>query len=217
VSILATAIDNTKNGRFLRALGPGWIWGMELLMLAGSARLFGRTDRATYVAKYFVIIPSALLGISLLSISISDLLIDLSVPTAMMLAYFTIAGIYETQSRAYAAGTGVFAPAPIERSTGTLQVACLPATVPRAELDPVLIRPGCPIKLWLPPKAGFGVDWTAQGWILWRWRLPGTPEDAAEARPDLRWHDVPAPPAAGHFALAAAITAAVRADDSQRG
>ena len=217
VSILATAIDNTKNGRFLRALGPAWIWGMELLMLAASARLFGRTDRATYVAKYFVIIPSVLLGISLLSISTSDLLIDLSVPTAMMLAYFTIAGIYETQSRAYAAGTGVFAPAPIERSTGTLQVACLPPTVSRAELDPVLIRPGCPIKLWLPPKAGIGIDWSAQGWILWRWRLPQAPEDAGAGRPDLHWQDVPATPAAGHFALAAAITAAVRADDSQRG
>jgi hypothetical protein len=212
VSILATAIDNTRNGRFVRPLAPGWIWGLELVMLAASARLFGRTDRSTYVARYFVIIPAVLLGVSLFSLSVSDLLMDLSVPTAMMLAYFTFAGMFESNSRAFAAGTGVFAPSPQERSTGTLQVARLPATVARSAIDPLLIRPGCAVKLWLPTKAGLGVEWATQGWVLWRW-LPRGADSADSA--DLHWLDVPVSGVEGPFELARAIAAAPAGESTQ--
>lgn len=208
ISILATVVDNTKNARFLRPLAPGWIWGFELLMLAASARLFSRTERSTYVAKYFVIIPSVLLGISLVSLSVSDLLIDLSVPTAMMLAYFTFAGIFEANSRAFSAGSGVFAPSPQELTTGVLQVACLPPTVSRREIEPWLIEHGCPIKLWVPPKAGLGLPWSYQGWVLWRWRLPGADEGAGPDGGPFRWRDVPTAAGETTFPLVRTIAAA---------
>ncbi len=54
-------------------------------MLAASARLFIRTTRATAVTKYFVIIPSSLLLVSLLSVTVSDVLADLSLPAALVL------------------------------------------------------------------------------------------------------------------------------------
>ena len=72
IYVLATVIDNMKNGRFLRPLSPALMWGLELLMLAGSALLFTRTNQALAVAKYFFIVPGVLLAISLLSVSVSD-------------------------------------------------------------------------------------------------------------------------------------------------
>jgi adenylate cyclase len=218
IYVLATVIDNTKNNHFLRPLRPAWIWGMELLMLAASARLFRRTDRATVVAKYFVIIPVVLLSLSLLSVSVSDLLIDLSVPTALVLGYFSLATIFETNSRAFASGTGPFAPAPHEMAAGQLQVACLPASLPRSTVGAMLTRIGCPIKLWMPPKAGLGKHWNGQGWVLWRWYVRGSDDMAPRAlersasQPfDLRWHDVQAPDVPdSSFSLAHAIAAAAR-------
>jgi adenylate cyclase len=218
IYVLATVIDNTKNNHFLRPLHAAWIWGMELLMLAASARLFSRTDRATAVAKYFVIIPVVLLSISLLSVSVSDSLIDLSVPAAVVLGYFSIATIFETNSRAFAAGTGPFAPAPREVAVGQLQVACLPASLPRSTVAAMLIRSGCPIKLWTPLKTGLGKHWNGQGWVVWRWYVRGSDDAAPRALQggaaeqfDVRWHDVPAPGAQGcSFSLAHTIAAAAQ-------
>jgi len=218
IYVLATVIDNTKNGHFLRPLPPGWIWGMELLMLAASARLFSRTDRAIAVTKYFVIIPGVLVAISLLSVSVSDLLVDLSVPAAVVLAYFSIATIFDTNSRAFVSGTGAFGPTPGEVASGQLQVACLPASLPRRHVEALLVRPGCAIKLWMPLKAGLGTHWTGQGWVVWRWFVPG-PDDVAVRTPDPggasefepRWHDVPGLDAQGaSFSLAHTIAAAAK-------
>jgi adenylate cyclase len=218
IYVLATVIDNTKNNRFLRPLEPAWLWGMELLMLAAAVRLFSRTDRAPAVAKYFVIIPGALLTISLLSVSVSDLVIDLYVPTALVLGYFSIATIFDTNSRAFASGTAPFAPTPGELAAGKLQVACLPASVPRHRVDAMLMRPGCPIKLWAPLKTGLGKHWNGQGWVVWRWFVHGSPDGGPIAPPagaaeefDLRWHDVPALGVQGStFSLAHTIVAAAQ-------
>jgi adenylate cyclase len=218
IYVLATVIDNTKNNHFLRPLGPAWIWGMELLMLAASVRLFSRTEKATAVAKYFVIIPVVLLSTSLLSVSVSDILIDLSVPTALVLGYFSIATIFETNSRAFASGTGPFAPAPREVAAGQLQVACLPASLPRSTVAAMLVRSGCPIKLWTPQKTGLGKHWNGQGWVVWRWYMRGPDEMAPRAlhggapEPfEVRWHDVQAPGVTGCcFSLAHAIAAAAQ-------
>jgi adenylate cyclase len=214
IYVLATVIDNTKNNDFLRPLGRVWLFGAELLMLAASVRLFSRTERSSAVAKDFVIIPAGLAAISLLSVSVSDVLIDLSVPAAVFLGYFGIAAIFESSSYAFQSGTGPFAPTPHEVATGRLQVACLPASLPRSAVRALLARPGCPIRLWMPQKAGLGKHWSDQGWVLWRWSAP-----AAQAQPkiqaaacqdiDVRWHDVPEPGAnGGTFSLAHAIAAA---------
>jgi adenylate cyclase len=209
IYILATSIDNTKNNRFLRALNPFWIWGLELLMLAASARLFIRTTRATAVTKYFVIIPGSLLVISLLSVSISDVLADLSLPAALVLGYFAFAKIFETNSHDFMSGSGPFAATRIERSEGQLQIACLPASAPKATVRALLMRPGCPIKLWDPPKTGLGTPWGAQGWVFWRWYLAAAQSERDPA-PELAWRNVDPTCADSPFSIAEAIIAAAQ-------
>ena len=218
IYILATAIDNTRNNTFLRPAHPIWIWGLELLLLAASARLFSRTDRATYVAKYFVIIPVLLIAVSMLALSRSTLLIDLSVPTAVLLFYFTISGLFESNSHAFAAGTGIFAHTAQEVSTGRLQIACLPSSTPRASIESLLLQPGCPIKLWVPPKSGLGRNWAAQGWVLWRWLPPIANDSAAPENFDLQWLEVATPAAkGGGFSLAQSIVTAASIQQSELG
>jgi adenylate cyclase len=214
IFVMATAIDNTKHGRFLRPLNPAWMWGIEILMLAGSARLFSRTKQALALTKYFFIIPGVLLSVSLLSVSVSDLLVDLSVPIAIVLGYFTIAKLFDTLYRNFLSGTGPFAATSRETTAGQLQVACLPATVPRERILKLLLDRGSPVKLWEPTDTGIGELWASQGWVLWRWLKPeagsqaSTPAVAAQEL-DLNWLDVPMIGAqAGSFVLAQAIVAA---------
>jgi adenylate cyclase len=205
IDVLATVVDNIKNNRFLRPLSPGWIWGLELLMLAASAQLFTRTNQALTVAKYFFIVPGVLLAISLLSVSVSDLLVDLSVPAAVVLGYFTFAKLFDTNVRGFIAGTGPFA-ATAQEAAGKLQIACLPTSVIRTQVLGLLEKRGSPVKLWEPESAGLGKIWAAQGWVLWRWFLPSDATPAADL--DIKWLDVPIEGQEGFFSLAAAIAKA---------
>jgi adenylate cyclase len=204
INVLAAVVDNIKNSRFLRPLSPGWIWGLELLMLAASAELFTRTNQALTVAKYFFIVPGVLLAVSLLSVSVSDWLIDLSVPAAVVLGYFTFAKLFDTNVRGFIAGTGPFA-ANTQEKTGKLQIACLPATVERERVLDMLTTPGSAAKLWEPESVGLGKLWAVQGWVLWRWAPTSavTPSSGL----NIEWQDVP--PAEGNaFNVAATIAAA---------
>jgi adenylate cyclase len=214
IYLLATAVDNTKNHRFLQPLNPLLIWSLDLLMLASSALLFAYTDQALAVAKYFFIIPAALFAASLLSVSVSDTLVDLSVPAALMLGYFTFAKLFDTNVRDFIAGVGPYAATPNE-SAAPLQIACLPASVPRKSLLKLLVRRGPPIKLWEPDAQGLGRQWLGQGWVLWR-RCTQDAESEKEitsagddGQLDLCWIDVPAAAkAGGSFALTESILAA---------
>ncbi len=184
VYVLATAIDNTKNGRFLHPLRPLTVCLIELLLLAASAHLFMRTERAQMVAaRYFVAIPTALLGISLLSVSISDLLFDLSVPAAVVFSYFTIATVYEACFRDCVSGSGPFAATTREQATRRLQITSLPPSMTYSQVLGVLRRAAAPIRLWRPPELGLGIRWAAQGWVLWRWSAgqPGVADSPHEA------------------------------------
>jgi adenylate cyclase len=206
INVLAAAVDNIKNNRFLRPLSPAWIWGLELLMLTASAQLFTRTNQALTVAKYFFIVPAVLLAISLLSVSVSDLLVDLSVPAAVVLGYFTFAKLFDTNVRGFVSGTGPFT-ATAQESSGKLQVACLPASVTRAQVLELLAQRGSAVKLWEPESVGLGKRWAAQGWVLWRWVTPScaTPETSLA----ITWLDVPTTEAQGPaFSLATAIAGA---------
>jgi len=210
INVLATVVDNIKNGRFLRPLSPGWIWVLEFLMLAASAELFTRTKQALTVAKYFFIVPGVLLAVSLLSISISDWLVDLSVPAAVVLGYFTFAKLFDTNVRGFVAGTGPYAATPLE-ADGQLQIACLPATYSREQVLDLVVEPGSSIKLWEPEAAGLGKLWAAQGWVIWRLQPRG---DATTGMGlDITWLDVaPIGTPGDDFSLAAAIAqAAARA------
>jgi CHASE2 domain-containing sensor protein len=226
IYLLASAIDNTKHNSFLRTLHPAGFWLIEVLLLAAAVRLFARSDRATGVLKYAVIVPALLLIISLASISVSNLLMDLSVPTALVLAYLTFAKVFQANSHSFASGTGAFAPTAREWAAGRLQAACLPATVPRHNITPLLIRPGCPIKLWEPLGTGFGKQWTAQGWVLWRCLTPDAEDKsvprvagAPDGQPlELRWHDVAQVRAQdGSFPVAQSIVEAARDMATARG
>ncbi len=211
IYLLATAIDNTKNHRFLQPLSPLLIWSLELLMLAASALLFAYTNQALAVAKYFFIIPAVLYAASLTSASISDTLVDLSVPAALMLGYFTFAKLFDTNVRSFIAGMGPYAASRTE-ATGRLQTACLPSSIPRKQVLQLLVRHGCPIKLWEPDAQGLGAQWAMQGWVLWRW-CPQQSESEQqitaagdESQLELCWVDVPAvADAGGSFALAESI------------
>jgi adenylate cyclase len=205
IYVLATVIDNIKNHRFLRPLSPALIWGLELLMLAASAQLFTRTNQALTVAKYFFIVPGVLLATSLLSVSISDVLVDLSVPAAVVLGYFTFAKLFDSNVRSFIAGTGPFAANEAE-AAGQLQIACLPATVPREQVLALLTQEGAPIKLWEPEAAGLGKLWVGQGWVLWRW-LPKSGQSASISR--ICWSDATSTEGqTGSFILAQAIASA---------
>jgi adenylate cyclase len=206
INVLAAVIDNIKNARFLRPLSPGWIWGLELLMLVASAELFTRTNQALTVAKYFFIVPGVLLAVSLLSVSVSDWLIDLSVPAAVVLGYFTFAKLFDTNVRGFIAGTGPYA-ATAQEAGGRLQIACLPATVLRQRVLELVAEPGSAIKLWEPEAAGLGKLWTAQGWVIWRWQPPAGATAGKDL--DIKWLDVAPTDAPGDaFSLAAAIAQA---------
>jgi CHASE2 domain-containing sensor protein len=218
IDLLAVVIDNVKNNRYLHTLHSGWIWALEILMLAASARLFARTNRVTAVARYFVIVPTALLLISLISISVSDLLMDLSVPAALVLGYFAFAKIYQSNSLGFVSGTGAYAPTEREILGCRLQVACLPASVPREHILARLIGASPQFKLWEPAIGGLGSEWMAQGWVLWRWSAtdgdapPGRSASANDADEfELRWRDVAEYAAPGNaFQLATAIAAAAQ-------
>jgi hypothetical protein len=205
INVLATAVDNIKNDRFLRPLSPGWIWGLELLMLVASAELFTRTNQALAVAKYFFIVPAVLLAVSLLSVSVSDWLVDLSVPAAVVLGYFTFAKLFDTNVRGFVAGTGPYAATAREAAEG-LQIACLPATLLRAQVLELVADRGSSVKLWEPEAAGLGKAWAAQGWVIWR-RQP--PSDTTPGKSiDIKWLGVPIDTTGDVFPLAAAIAQA---------
>jgi adenylate cyclase len=204
INVLAAVVDNIKNNRFLRPLSPAWIWGLELLMLAGSAELFTRTNQALTVAKYFFIVPGVLLAVSLLSVSVSDWLIDLSVPAAVVLGYFTFAKLFDTNVRGFIAGTGPFA-ANAQEKSGKLQIGCLPAAVEREQVLELLTKPGSAAKLWEPEPAGLGKFWAEQGWVLWRWTAAA--DSTLESVLDIEWRDVPEVQGNG-FNVAATISAA---------
>jgi CHASE2 domain-containing sensor protein len=212
IYILATAIDNTRHASFLRPLHPLVIWLVELLLLVPSTYMFVRTELSQITARGFVIIPTALLGISLLSVSVSNLLADLSAPIAMVLTYFTIATVFEKQQANFAFGIGIFAPCAAERAT-RLQIACLPGSFSRQRVLELLERCKEPLKLWRPTELGLGSHWVAQGWVLWRWApLEANSGTGAQATTidgvTLRWIDVQAGGSDNAFSVARAVSSA---------
>lgn len=167
VYVLATAIDNTRHGSFLRPLNPMIVWLLELVLLVPSSWLFARTELSQIAARGFVVIPTILIAISLLSVSVSDQLADLSAPAALVLTYFAIAAVFEKHQRDYVHGVGVFTANATEQES-PLQVACLPPALSRHQVLQLLCLTEPSIKLWRPPELGLGQRWIAQGWVLWR-------------------------------------------------
>jgi hypothetical protein len=141
-----------------------------------------------------------------LSVSVSDWLIDLSVPAAVVLGYFTFAKLFDTNVRGFVAGTGPYS-ATVREAAGRLQIACLPATLLREQVLELVAERGSSVKLWEPEAAGLGKLWAAQGWVIWRWQLPA--DATATQALDIKWLDVaPIDTRDDAFSLAAAIAQA---------
>jgi hypothetical protein len=208
IYVLATALDNMKHDAFLHT-PPHWmIWALEILLLAFAAFVFRRTayvDSATRLLR----IPAALLLLALISISVSTLLLDLSVPVATVLSYFTIAQIFRKLEGDFVAGHEAFAFTPQETEGRHLEVAAVPSSYSRdAMLN--LIQTHAGIKLWEPLALGLGVMWGKQGWLLWRWSdLDSTTGAPPTEPPSLRWIRASSSPQdANPEVLAAAIAQA---------
>lgn len=212
IYVLATAIDNTRHASFLRPLPPLVIWLVELLLLAPMTYMFVLTELSQVTARGFFAIPTALLGISLLSVSVSNLLADLSVPIAMVLTYFTFATAFEKQQANFLFGIGIFAPTAAEQAR-QLQIACLPGSFSRDRVLELVERCDEPIKLWRPTELGLGSHWVAQGWVLWRW-TPRAADAGTGSKTTtvggvaLRWIDVQTGGSDNTFSVARAISMA---------
>jgi adenylate cyclase len=184
IYVLATALDNMKHDAFLRPL-PHWvIWSVEILLLAATAFLFARNVYVDRMAQQLLLIPAVLLGLALLSVSVSTVLFDLSVPLATVLTYFGAAQLFRKMENDFIAGAEAFAYTPGESRGRDLEIAALPESYSRAAVLQLLrAHPG--VKLWEPLPRGLGQLWLKQGWLLWRWSQ-GT-EAAAASAPTLQW------------------------------
>lgn len=95
VYLLANAIDNLKNGNFLRELSHITkfitIWICLLLMGLASNKMKPQVLRWSVL-----LIPSVLVVISFLSLHVGNWFIDLSGPTSHALLFFTVMSVYQT-------------------------------------------------------------------------------------------------------------------------
>ena len=109
IDILATAIDNIKNDRFFHELSPATDMAIAALLLALMAWLCIRYSHEQ-LRLAFVIAPTLLLGISYLSMNLSNTFIDLTAPASMAFLYFSAVKFYSAQIRKRWAGDDWFAP-----------------------------------------------------------------------------------------------------------
>ena len=180
VYVLATALDNIKHNAFLRPLPRWFIWGVEIVLLSFAAWLFSHPVYVDRVSQQFLMIPTVLVGLALLSVSISTVLFDLTVPIATLLTYFAAGQLFRKSQNDFVAGTESFAFTPREIAGRSLEVATLPEAYSR---DAVLtmIRAHLGTKLWEPADLGLGHVWLKQGWLLWRWSKEEPADPSSES------------------------------------
>jgi len=91
VEILATAVDNLKNGDFLTELHP-WIYiSITLVAIALLAGAFVYNIDQRVVNLTFTLLQSGFLAVSYFTLNLSTVFVDLTAPFAFSLAYFAIA------------------------------------------------------------------------------------------------------------------------------
>jgi adenylate cyclase len=91
VEILATALDNLKNGDSLSELSP-WVYVLitaTALSLLTFAFVYNVDQRVVNLA--FTLVQSGFLAVSYLALNFSTVFVDLTAPIAFSLAYFTVA------------------------------------------------------------------------------------------------------------------------------
>jgi CHASE2 domain-containing sensor protein len=91
VEILATAIDNLKKGDYLTELPP-WIYILvTLAAVAALAAAFMYKVDQLLINLAFTFLQSGFLAVSYLTLNFSTVFVDLTVPFAFSLVYFTVA------------------------------------------------------------------------------------------------------------------------------
>jgi hypothetical protein len=91
VEILATAIDNLKNGDYLTEL-PSWIYilvTLVSLVLLTVAFVYNIDQRVVNLT--FTVLQSCFLAVSYLALNFSTIFVDLTAPFTFSLVYFTVA------------------------------------------------------------------------------------------------------------------------------
>jgi CHASE2 domain-containing sensor protein len=128
VDVLATAIDNAKNRRFLGFLSDSTQLAITLALLVSMVWLSIRYSHEQ-MNFAFVIAPLVLLLVSYLSLNVGGTFIDLSASASVALLYFTVAKCYNIVLRQYRGGQGPFALA-LEAGKA-YRLACLGVLLPR--------------------------------------------------------------------------------------
>ncbi|MGH8494266.1 MAG: CHASE2 domain-containing protein [Moraxellaceae bacterium] len=95
VEILATAIDNLKQGDWLRAPDARLFYlGLVLLIIWGTAFAFWRQGASTKLDKVYGFSQIILLGFSYATVNLGNLYINLTGPVFLGALYFSVARLY---------------------------------------------------------------------------------------------------------------------------
>ncbi len=109
MDLLATAIDDTRNARFIDELGTGADIAIALALLAAMTWLSIRYSHEQ-LRLAFVIAPGLLFGISYLSLNLSHVFVDLASPASIAFVYFSVVKLYSAQVRKRWSEGELFAP-----------------------------------------------------------------------------------------------------------
>jgi hypothetical protein len=98
LDLIATAIDDTKNDRFVDELSRGADLAIALALLVLMAWLAIRFSHEQLRAA-FVVAPALLFAISWLTLNFSHTFVDLATPASVAFLYFTVVKFYSAQVR----------------------------------------------------------------------------------------------------------------------
>lgn len=94
VEILATALDNFRNGDYIVEL-PAWLYvGVTVVALAALAWVFSIGVEARVVNYAFTALQSGFLGVSYLTLNYTPVFVDLTAPFTFCLVFFSIAKVH---------------------------------------------------------------------------------------------------------------------------
>lgn len=109
MDLLATAIDDTKNDRFIDELGAPFDVAIALALLCLMTWLCIRYSHEQ-LRLAFVVAPGLLFGVSYLTLNLAKTFVDLSAPASIAFVYFSVVKLYSAQVRKRWSEGELFAP-----------------------------------------------------------------------------------------------------------
>ena len=93
VHVLASAIDNVKNDRFLQLLGKDWQLLIGVLLLFGMA--YASSKLPLSVLRWGILVaPAILIGVSYVSLNVGSVFVDLTAVASQAFVFFTVTTAY---------------------------------------------------------------------------------------------------------------------------